>query len=174
MIFYHWNCRSIFNPCGDSVQKLLVIDSWCNRTCCKGLINFQIFAAAKGRKSKKNEFVAWCINFSLPIWKYKTDQITELFHFQIKWLWGPESIERNFYYCVTIVNANKKNSSGSNFLFSRRMHRFCDMCNIYPINYALLVRELQLLSQKSTFLPRVFQKMRKSRQILISRQNSVC
>ena len=41
-----------------------------------------------------------------------------------------------------------------------------------PCNSALLAQHT--LFQKSTFLPKVFQKVRKSRQILISRQSSVC
>ena len=40
-----------------------------------------------------------------------------------------------------------------------------------PCNSALLAQET--LFEKSTFLPKVFQKVRKSRPILISRQNSV-
>ena len=43
-----------------------------------------------------------------------------------------------------------------------------------PCNNALHAQETLLLSQKSTFWPQVFQKVRKSRQILISRQSSVC
>ena len=42
-----------------------------------------------------------------------------------------------------------------------------------PCNSAFLAQETLSLTQKSTFLPKVFPKVRKLRQILISRQNSV-
>ena len=43
-----------------------------------------------------------------------------------------------------------------------------------PCNSALLARETLFLNQEGTFLPEDFQKVPKSRQILISRQKSVC
>ena len=48
-------------------------------------------------------------------------------------------------------------------------------CNMQhtPYNDSLLAQETLLLSPKGTLLHQVFQKVRKSRQILISRQNSL-
>ena len=139
MIFYHWNCRSIFNPCGDSVHKVLVIDSWCNRTCFKGLINFSDLccAAAKWRKSKKMNFLHASLTSVYQFGNTKRTRLQNNFifwlwnrsppHSQINWLWGPVSIERNFYYCVTIVNVKKKNCQA-------RISYFCDKCVIFAIH----------------------------------------
>ena len=43
-----------------------------------------------------------------------------------------------------------------------------------PCNSALLAKEALFLTKKGTFLSKDFQKVRKSRQILMLRQNSVC
>ena len=74
-----------------------------------------------------------------------------------------------------------KFSSGAYSLFSRKIRRNFKFANLVHYNKqytpcigALLAQETLFFTPKSTFLPKVFQKLRKSRQILILQQNSKC